>query len=203
MTQINEGFTGKSAASDDRLPPGQTQVTQWPVLSYGPTPQIDKADWSLTIDGEVNSPVTLDWEAFNKLPQSTLTTDIHCVTRWSRFGMEWEGVLIDDLIALAGGLTTNAKFAIAHSYGGYTTNLPIWDVQGGHGMIATKADGEPLTPEHGGLARSFVPHLYLWKSAKWITRLTFTASDDPGFWEVNGYNNYGDPWKEERYSDEY
>jgi DMSO/TMAO reductase YedYZ molybdopterin-dependent catalytic subunit len=203
MSIVNKGFKGKGGDSPHRLPPGQTQVTSWPVLSYGPNPKIDIEKWSLTIDGEVNKPITIDWETFNKLTKTELKTDIHCVTRWSRFDMPWEGVLIEDLISLAGGLTPDAKFLLPKSYGGYTTNLPVWDVLGRKAMIATHADGEPLTPDHGGPARLFVPHLYLWKSAKWVNQLTFSKEDRSGFWEVNGYNNYGDPWKEERYSDEF
>jgi len=203
MSIVNKDFTGKGGDNSRRLPPGQTQVTSWPVLSYEPTPHIDTEEWSLTIDGEVNSPITINWETFNNLSQTQLKTDIHCVTRWSRFDMPWEGVSIEDLISLAGGLKPNANFLLAKSFGGYTTNLPIWDVLGSRAMIATHADGEPLTDEHGGPARLFVPHLYFWKSAKWISQLTFSKTDKSGFWEVNGYHNYGDPWKEERYSDEY
>jgi len=128
-----------------------------------------------------------------------LLTDIHCVTRWSRLGMEWEGVSLDDLVAAAGGLTDNARFLIATSHGDYTTNLPIMDIMNDQALVATHAHGEPLTAEHGGPARLFVPHLYFWKSAKWVSRLTFTAEDHPGFWEMNGYHNYGDPWREQRY----
>ena len=203
MSIINKGFTGKGGADPDRLPPGQTEVSSWPILSYGPTPHIATEEWSLTINGEVNMPITIDWNTLQGLTQTELKTDIHCVTRWSRFDMPWEGVLLDELIALAGGLTSDAKFLLAESYGGYTTNVPIWDVLGSKAMIATKADGESLSADHGGPARLFIPHLYLWKSAKWIHTLTFSKTDKSGFWEVNGYNNYGDPWKEERYSDEY
>jgi len=203
MTIVNKDFKGKGGDSAHRLPPGQTEVTIWPVLSYGPNPRIDTNTWSLTIDGEVNNPITINWETFTNLTQTQLKTDIHCVTRWSRFDMPWQGVLIEDLISLAGGLTPDAKHLLATSYGGYTTNLPIWDVLGSRAMIATHADGKPLTPDHGGPARLFVPHLYLWKSAKWIHTLTFSRQDHSGFWEVNGYHNYGDPWKEERYSDQY
>jgi DMSO/TMAO reductase YedYZ molybdopterin-dependent catalytic subunit len=198
MAIVNKGFYGKPNRSK-KLPPGQTQVIQWPVLTYGPTPHIDLNTWTLTIDGAVNKPITIDWKTFNKLPTSTMLTDIHCVTRWSRLGMEWQGVTIDELIALAGGLTNEARFMIASCYGGYTTNLPIADITTERAMVAKIAHDEPLTPEHGGPARLFVPHLYFWKSAKYIEKLTFTAEDEPGFWEVNGYHNYGDPWLEQRY----
>lgn len=201
MTIINKGFKGKGGDSHHRLPPGQSEVIQWPVLTYGPTPRIPLEKWSLTIDGAVNKPITLTWEEFNKLPKTTLKTDIHCVTRWSRLDMEWEGVSLDDLIGLAGGLTSEANFLLAETYEGYTTNVPVRDVINNQAMVATTAHGEPLTPDHGGPARLFIPHLYLWKSAKWVTHLTFSPVDELGFWERNGYHNYGDPWKEERYSD--
>lgn len=201
MTIVNKGFIGKGGDSHKRLPPGQTEVIQWPVLTYGPTPKIDTKEWTLIIDGAVNTPLTLNWEDFNKLAKTQLTTDIHCVTRWSRLGMVWDGVSLDDLIGLAGGLTPKAKFVIATTFEGYTTNLPVQDVLNNQALVATHAHNEPLSAEHGGPARLFVPHLYFWKSAKWIHRLTFVEHDQPGFWEVNGYHNYGDPWKEERYSD--
>ena len=203
MAIINKGFVGKGGDSYKRLPPGQTEVIQWPVLTYGPTPHISLEDWSLTIDGAVNNPITLNWKAFNKLPMLELKTDIHCVTRWSRLDMVWEGVSLDELIGLAGGLTKEANYLLVETVEGYTTNVPVRDVLNNQAMVAIKAHEEPLSPEHGGPARLFIPHLYLWKSAKWVTKLTFSPVDKPGFWEVNGYNNYGDPWKEERYSDEY
>lgn len=198
MSIVNFGFQGKPR-SDKKLPPGQYVVTDWPVLSYGPTPRVSTDEWRLTIDGEVNTPTTLDWSQYMALPMTQLTTDIHCVTRWSKFGMEWRGVSLDELIALAGGLKDDAHFLIAESYGGYTTNLPIADITNGQAMVAFEAEGKPLPAEHGGPARLFVPHLYFWKSAKWITKLTFVPKDHPGFWEVNGYHNYGDPWREQRY----
>lgn len=202
MSIVNPGFRGRPHRSK-RLPPGQSEVIQWPVLSYGPTPHIDTKTWTLVIDGEVNSPITLDWEAFNALPQTVLVTDIHCVTRWSRLNMPWSGVTIDTLVTQAGGLTDNARYLIATCDGDYTTNMPVSDVINGRAMVATRAHSEPLQAIHGGPARLLVPHLYFWKSAKWVRQLTFTASDHPGFWEVNGYHNYGDPWKEQRYdSDE-
>ncbi|HSW66936.1 MAG TPA: sulfite oxidase-like oxidoreductase [Bacillota bacterium] len=202
MGIINFGFQSKKDDSKE-LPPGQSVVRSWPVLSYGATPHINPAEWSITIDGAVNKPITLSWDEFNKLPKTQLTTDIHCVTRWSRLDMPWEGVSLDVLIEQAGGLTKDAHFAIAESEGGYTTNIPVNEVTGGQALIATMADNLPLPDEHGGPARFFVPHLYFWKSAKWVRKVTFTAEDRPGFWEVNGYNNHGDPWREERYdSDE-
>ena len=202
MSIVNKGFVGKGGADNTRVPPGQTQVSSWPVLTYGPTPHVDTKTWTLTIDGAVNKPITLTWEEFNKLPQLQLLTDIHCVTRWSKLHMPWDGVSLDELIGLAGGLTSDAQHLIATTVEGYTTNVPVRDILNNQAMVATYAEGEPLTPEHGGPARLFVPHLYFWKSAKWIQRLTFTKEDHSGFWEVNGYHNYGDPWKEERYSDQ-
>ena len=201
MAAFNKGFSSKQVDDANRLPPGQTRISDWPVLTYGPTPHIPTDAWQLTIDGCVNTPITLSWEEFNALPKTTLKTDIHCVTRWSRFDMEWEGVSVDELIALAGGLAADARFVIAETFEGYTTNLPVADVINNKALVATHADHEPLTPEHGGPARLFVPHLYFWKSAKWIARLTFSKEDHLGFWERNGYHRYGDPFKEERYSD--
>lgn len=198
MAIINPGFKSPGH-HDERIPPGQSVLESWPVLTYGPTPHIKTENWSLEINGEINKPVKLDWEAFNKLPKTTMETDIHCVTRWTKLGMKWQGVALDELIKRAGGLSENAHHLIASSYGGYTTNLPIEDVVDGQALVATHADGQPLNPEHGAPARLFVPHLYFWKSAKYVNKLTFTERDHPGFWEVNGYHNYGDPWREQRY----
>jgi DMSO/TMAO reductase YedYZ molybdopterin-dependent catalytic subunit len=198
MALINPGFKSPGRRKGE-LPPGQSEVRSWPVLTYGPTPLISKREWRLVVDGEVREPFELDWEEFSKLPRTTLKTDIHCVTRWSKLGMEWEGVSLDALIERAGGLTDEAMFLIASCYGGYSTNLPIMDVTSGKALVATEAEGRPLSPEHGGPARLFVPHLYFWKSAKYVNRLTFAGRDHPGFWEINGYHNYGDPWREQRY----
>ena len=202
MAIINPGFKSPDKR-DSRVPPGQSVVQSWPVLTYGPTPIIPTEQWGLEIDGEVNKTVSLNWDEFNELPVKILETDIHCVTRWSKLGMEWEGVSIAALIELAGGLKETGRYLIASCYGGYTTNLPIEDVVDGKALIATRANGEPLSAEHGGPARLFVPHLYFWKSAKYINRLTFTDRDNPGFWERNGYNNYGDPWREQRYDTDF
>ena len=198
MAIINPGFRAPHRRNE-RVPPGQSVVHNWPVLTYGPTPHIDLGTWQLQIDGAVRRPLALNWQQFNQLPKTTLTTDIHCVTRWSKLGMVWEGVALDELIRHAGGLTTRAHYLIAASYGGYTTNLPVVDVLHDQALIATHANGEPLPPTHGGPARLFVPHLYFWKSAKYVHRLTFIDRDQPGFWEINGYHNYGDPWCEQRY----
>jgi len=198
MALINFGFNAPENR-DGHVPPGQSVVTSWPVLTYGPTPHIDLDTWQLEIDGEVKKPLKLNWQQFNALPKTTMDTDIHCVTRWSKLGMKWEGVSVDELISQAGGLTDKAMYLIVGCYGGYTTNLPVEDVMKGQALVATNADGAALTPEHGGPARLFVPHLYFWKSAKYVNKLTFSTHDDPGFWEVNGYHNYGDPWREQRY----
>lgn len=198
MSLVNPGFHAPTSRSN-RLPPGQFVVSTWPVLTYGPTPQLNTHDWQLTIEGLVNSPVKLDWAQFSALPKTSVTVDIHCVTRWSKLGMHWQGVDVDELIKLAGGLTTDAHYVVVSSYGGYTTNLPAADITGGQALIATHADGHPLTAEHGAPARFFVPHLYFWKSAKYVNGLTFYPRDHPGFWEINGYHNYGDPWREQRY----
>jgi DMSO/TMAO reductase YedYZ molybdopterin-dependent catalytic subunit len=202
MAIINPGFHSPKIRRP-QVPPGQSVVVTWPVLTYGPTPHIDTNEWQLEVKGEVKKPITLNWAEFNNLPKSRLHTDIHCVTRWSKLDMDWDGVSIDELIEQAGGLTKNANHLIAYCYGGYTTNLPIEDVTGGKALVATHADGEPLAPAHGAPARLFVPHLYFWKSAKYINKLIFTDRDHMGFWEVNGYHNYGDPWKEQRYDTDY
>src|SRR6516225_2069255 len=183
MALINFGFNAPENR-DGHVPPGQSVVTSWPVLTYGPTPHIDLDTWQLEIDGEVKKPLKLNWQQFNALPKTTMDTDIHCVTRWSKLGMKWEGVSVDELISQAGGLTDKAMYLIVGCYGGYTTNLPVEDVMKGQALVATNADGAALTPEHGGPARLFVPHLYFWKSAKYVNKLTFTEHDHPGFWEV-------------------
>ena len=187
----------------DRLPPGQSPTVKWPVLSLGATPRVERSEWSLSVDGAVERPYVLDWEAFQAAPQAEWRGDIHCVTRWSKFGMDWRGVAVRDLLERAGP-TPEASHLMAHCYGGYTTNLPLSDVLEHPAFVAHWADGAPLEPDHGGPARLLVPHLYLWKSAKWIRRLEVLEGDRLGFWEENGYHHRGDPWREERYSvDEY
>jgi len=193
-------FQGRRDNQDnDRIPPGQYLERGFPVLSYGPTPQVDTADWSLTIDGLVEHEITLSWDEFLALPHREMKTDIHCVTRWSKLDTVWQGVSLDELFARA-GVKPEATHILASCYGGYTTNLPLADVLSGKAMVAHIFDGKPLPAEHGGPARLFVPHLYFWKSAKWVNRITLLDHDQPGFWEVNGYHNHGDPWTEERYS---
>ncbi len=187
----------------DRLPPGQSPTVKWPVLSLGPTPRVSAEQWILSIDGAVREPYVLDWEAFTAVARTEWEGDIHCVTRWSKFGMRWRGASVRELIERAGPLPS-AGHLLAHCHGGYTTNMPLSDVLEHPALIAHEADGAPLEPDHGGPARLLVPHLYLWKSAKWIRRLELLEQDELGFWERNGYHHRGDPWREERYSvDEY
>jgi DMSO/TMAO reductase YedYZ molybdopterin-dependent catalytic subunit len=202
------GERGKRRASalgidPERLPPGQSPTLKWPVLSVGATPRVDRTQWILSIDGAVDEPYVLDWEKLLAEPQTDWTGDIHCVTRWSKFGMQWRGVSVRALLERARP-HPEATHLLAHAYGGYTTNLPLSDVLDHPAFIAHQAEGRPLEPDHGGPARLLVPHLYLWKSAKWVSRLEVLEGDRLGFWEDNGYHHRGDPWHEERYSvDEY
>ncbi|MGB6601081.1 MAG: sulfite oxidase-like oxidoreductase [Candidatus Cybelea sp.] len=191
------GFVGKRHRDSGTLPPGQYVTDDFPVLSAGPTPQIPLSSWEFSIDNETGVMRTWTWSQFRALPTDQITTDIHCVTRWSKLGTHWEGVSIDTLLS---GVQTSAGFAMAHSYGGYSTNLPLPDLQGGKAWIAFRFGGKDLEPQHGGPARLLVPHLYFWKSAKWVHGLTLMPQDEPGFWEERGYNIYGDPWREQRYT---
>jgi DMSO/TMAO reductase YedYZ molybdopterin-dependent catalytic subunit len=196
---ISRGFGGRRREREefgDRLPPGQYVEHGWPVLTAGPTPQIEPEDWSFRVDGMVGSEQEWNADAFKALPQETITHDIHCVTKWSKFDATFGGVSLDVLLEAA---DPKGDYAMQHSYGGYTTNVPIADLRGGKAWIVTEYDGEPLPREHGGPARMLIPHLYFWKSAKWISGLRVMDHDEPGFWELNGYHNYGDPWKEQRY----
>ena len=198
---ISRGFRGRrgSGATSARLPPGQHLVTDFPVLSAGPTPVPDLATWRFTLEDGASPPALWSWAEFNALPQSEIAADIHCVTTWSKFDTQWRGVSVDTLLEAAGLSEPPGAFVLAHCDGGYTTNVPCEDLVDGKAMIATTFDGEPLDPEHGGPARLLVPHLYFWKSAKWVRRLQFIDEDQPGFWEMLGYHNYGDPWREQRY----
>jgi DMSO/TMAO reductase YedYZ molybdopterin-dependent catalytic subunit len=199
---IARGFhSRRAAAPPGRLPPGQYETRDFPVLSAGPTPRTPVTAWDFTIrDTEAHS-VRWSWEQFRALPRETPTVDIHCVTKWSKFDTRWEGVSVDTLLdaARAGGLATGA-FVLAFCDGGYTTNVPLADVMGGKAWVAFGYNGAPLAPEHGGPARLLVPHLYFWKSAKWVRGLQILERDEPGFWEQLGYHDYGDPWREQRYS---
>ena len=178
------------------MPPGQHVVADFPVLSAGPTPHTPVEEWSLEIDGEIDEPRRWSWEEFRALPTETLTTDIHCVTRWSKLDTTWEGVSLDVLL---GAVEYSSQYVLAFSDGGYTTNLPVADLLGGQAWVAFGYGGGPLGAEHGGPARLLVPHLYFWKSAKWVRGFTLTLDDEPGFWETYGYHNHGDPWLEQRY----
>lgn len=181
-----------------RLPPGQRLTDGWPVLHYGSIPRIDLAEWRLHIFGLVEEEKVLTWEDFNALPQVQSRSDIHCVTTWSKFDNDWEGVRWTDIQALV-QVKPEAKHVIFHSYGGYTTNVPLDELQGPENMLVHTHNGQPLAPEHGWPLRGLVPNLYFWKSAKWIRGIEFVAQDRPGFWEMYGYHMHGDPWTEERY----
>ncbi|MEI7926567.1 MAG: sulfite oxidase-like oxidoreductase [Chloroflexota bacterium] len=181
-----------------RLPPGQRLTDGWPVLHYGSIPSIDLATWELKIFGLVEHELTLSWDQFMALPQQSDRSDMHCVTTWSRYDNDWVGVPFVDLQAMV-QLKPEAKHVIFHSYGGYTTNVPLAELQDRENMLVHTHNGQPLTPEHGGPLRGLVPQLYLWKSAKWIRGIEFVAEDRPGFWEMYGYHMHGDPWTEERY----
>jgi DMSO/TMAO reductase YedYZ molybdopterin-dependent catalytic subunit len=198
MSPISRGFHRRNRTEVDpgRLPPGQYWTGDFPVLSAGPTPHTPLSDWSFAIDGAVAHGRSWSWPEFQALPAQTLTTDIHCVTKWSKLDTTWRGVSIDTLLADVGSA---AQYLTAWSDGGYTTNVAVQDVTDGKGWIAYEYGGEPLEPEHGGPARLLIPHLYFWKSAKWVRGLTLTVDDQPGFWENYGYHNHGDPWREQRY----
>jgi DMSO/TMAO reductase YedYZ molybdopterin-dependent catalytic subunit len=196
---ISRGFKGRRrtpAELADRLPPGQYYESGFPVLTAGPTPDVATDTWSFRIDGVVGREQEWSWAEFQQLPFENVPCDIHCVTKWSKLGTTFGGVSLDVLLEAAEPLGTHVT---AYSHGGYTTNLPIDDVTGGRAWVATEHEGEPLPREHGGPARLLVPHLYFWKSAKWVAGLRVMDHDEPGFWEAGGYHNRGDPWREERY----
>ena len=198
MSPISRGFHGRRrpVADPSRVPPGQYLETGFPVLSAGPTPHRPLEQWSFSIDGAVNEGISWRWEEFLDLPSETVTVDIHCVTKWSKLDTSWKGVSVDTLLA---GVVNKTEYVTAWSDGGYTTNLMLDDITGGRAWVAYEYAGEPLEPEHGGPARLLVPHLYFWKSAKWLRGLIFTQTDERGFWENYGYHNHGDPWLEQRY----
>ena len=196
---ISRGFGGRRRAPEElaeRIPPGQYFEPGFPVLTAGPTPRIDTDAWQFKIDGMVAQPHAWSWEEFGQLAAETVPCDIHCVTKWSKLDTSFRGVSMDTLIA---GVDPQGAYAMAFSYGGYTTNLALDDLTGGKAWVVTEHEGEPLPREHGGPARLLVPHLYFWKSAKWVAGIRVLDHDEPGFWEQNGYHNRGDPWKEERY----
>jgi DMSO/TMAO reductase YedYZ molybdopterin-dependent catalytic subunit len=200
MAAANRGFFRSARhGRDPRLPPGQYDVgAEWPVLSAEATPSLKVEEWTMTVDGLVEQPTTWSWDEVQALAGSNYEGDIHCVTTWSKLATSFSGVSVDTLLAAARP-TTAATFAVATSTTGYTTNLPIDDIQGGKAWIVWQHEGAPLTAEHGGPVRFLVPHLYFWKSAKWVTRLTLLDHNEPGFWEQNGYHDRGDPWLEQRY----
>jgi DMSO/TMAO reductase YedYZ molybdopterin-dependent catalytic subunit len=196
---ISRGFSGRRRAPEDlaeRLPPGQYYERGFPVLTAGPTPDVKSAEWALRIDGMVGSEREWSWDEFHELPFEAVPCDIHCVTKWSKLDTSFRGVSVDLLLE---HVQPDGGFAMVFSYGGYTTNLSLSDLTGGKAWVVTEHEGEPLPREHGGPARLLVPHLYFWKSAKWLAGLRVMDHDEPGFWESNGYHNRGDPWKEERY----
>jgi DMSO/TMAO reductase YedYZ molybdopterin-dependent catalytic subunit len=198
---VSRGFRSRQTEqpTKDRLPPGQYVTMDFPVLSAGPTPQIKVESWNFALQFGGSLLGKWDWAEFEALPQTTITTDIHCVTKWSKLDTTWQGVTFDDLLKAVGLAKPRARYIIAHCDGGYTTNVPVADLVDGQGMVATRFEGLPILPAHGGPARLLVPHLYFWKSAKWVRRLRFMEMDERGFWESLGYHIYGDPWKEQRY----
>jgi DMSO/TMAO reductase YedYZ molybdopterin-dependent catalytic subunit len=186
------------APDQQRLPPGQIITRKWPVLHYGTVPRVDLATWRFTMSGAVEQPFAITWEDLQALPRRRTTCDMHCVTRWSRYDNVFEGVPVQLLLQRA-GVKPEARYALVHAEQGFTTNLPLDDLDRPENLLALSHDGEPLTPEHGGPVRLLVPHLYLWKSAKWVRGIECLEQDVPGFWEQNGYHMRGDPWQEERY----
>jgi DMSO/TMAO reductase YedYZ molybdopterin-dependent catalytic subunit len=199
---VTRGFFGRRPSADIavRLPPGQYKEDGFPVLSAGPTPHVSTNDWKFTLKVGPRPVKSWTWAEFNALPVTKLHKDIHCVTKWSKFDTNWEGVLVDDILADAGLTEPPTPYVLAHSFDGYTTNVPFKDLTGEMGMVAVRYEGAPIAPDHGGPARLFVPHLYFWKSAKWVNGLQFTEKDEAGFWELRGYHMYGDPWREQRFT---
>ena len=197
MNIVNKRFSGRRTESARQLPPGQHLTADFPVLQAGPTPRIDLDDWRFAIRDEHGAQHGWTWAQLKQLPSERLTVDIHCVTTWSKLDTKWEGVSLDTLFE---SIDTTAEFALVRSYGGYTTNIPVADLVGGKAWIVDTYQGEPLAAVHGGPARLLVPHLYFWKSAKWVRSIELRDSDIPGFWEQLGYHSYGDPWREQRYA---
>jgi DMSO/TMAO reductase YedYZ molybdopterin-dependent catalytic subunit len=196
---VTRGFRRRSPIAPEiaaRIPPGQHLVPDFPVLSYGPTPRVELRDWKFEISGEIDFPRKLGWVELQALPAEDITTDIHCVTSWSKLDTSWKGVSLDTLLQ---DVETEAEHVSVWCDGGYTTNLPLEDLTDGKAWLAYAYGGEPLEPEHGGPVRLLVPHLYFWKSAKWVRGMRLVAEEELGFWEVNGYHRRGDPWLEQRY----
>jgi DMSO/TMAO reductase YedYZ molybdopterin-dependent catalytic subunit len=197
MGIFSSGFHGNRRTDNPALPPGQYETGNFPVLTAGPAPYVPAEDWKFFITTETGQRLVWSWDEFMALPQVDVRTDIHCVTSWSKLGTWWRGVSLDTLFE---DVETTSDFAMARSYGGYTANIPLPDLLEGQAWVAWEFDGEPLQRAHGGPARLIVPHLYFWKSAKWINGIELMHDDLPGFWESNGYHMYGDPWREERYA---
>jgi DMSO/TMAO reductase YedYZ molybdopterin-dependent catalytic subunit len=197
--KVTRGFTGKRRQPADRVPPGQYDTgASWPVLTAEATPRIEPEQWSVTVDGLVEQPTTWTWDDVHGLPDSSYVGDIHCVTTWSKLDVAFRGVSVDQLLDAARP-TADAAYVMVHASTGYTTNLPLADLVDGKAWLVWEYDGKPLPREHGGPVRLLVPHLYFWKSAKWVSRLEVMQHDRPGFWEQNGYHDRGDPWLEQRY----
>ena len=198
---ITRGFQGtRSRPESKRLPPGQRVTSDFHVLSAGPTPHTPPGEWTFTVEDEDGEALaSWRWEEFHALGPTDVTVDIHCVTRWSKFGTRWRGVTVDRILEAAVLEEPPSPYVMAFCDGGYTSNLPVEDLLDGKALVVWEYDGEPLEPEHGGPARLLVPHLYFWKSAKWVRGLRFMEDNEPGFWETHGYHNYGDPWREQRY----
>jgi DMSO/TMAO reductase YedYZ molybdopterin-dependent catalytic subunit len=194
---VTRGFRGRDRDQRADLPPGQYLTEDFPVLSAGPTPRVPLDRWEFRVTTELDVTRRWTWDEFRSLPAEDFVVDLHCVTRWSKLSTAWRGVSLDVLLA---EVDTAADYALVDCYGGYTTNLPMQDLRDGQAWVAFRYDGEDLPPEHGGPARLLVPHLYLWKSAKWVRGITLSDNDQPGFWESLGYHSYGDPWREQRYS---
>jgi DMSO/TMAO reductase YedYZ molybdopterin-dependent catalytic subunit len=196
MGIVSPGFHGRRRAADVKLPPGQYLTEDFPVLSAGPTPRIRTEEWEFTITTETGREHRWSWRELLDQPFETPQKDIHCVTKWSKLATDWQGVSLDVLLD---DVETTADFALVYSYGGYTTNLPLEDLLDGQAWIVYRYDGDDIAAEHGGPVRLLVPHLYFWKSAKWVRGIRLLTEDEPGFWETAGYHNYGDPWREQRY----
>ncbi|MFI6760923.1 sulfite oxidase-like oxidoreductase [Micromonospora sp. NPDC050417] len=196
MGIVSPGFQGRPRSSQPSLPPGQYLTEDFPVLSAGPTPRVSLDKWEFVVTTEAGAEHRWSWSEMLALPNETPTVDIHCVTRWSKLQTNWKGVSLDTLLA---EVETAADYALVHSYGGYTTNLPLEDLLDGQAWLVHQYEGGELPAEHGGPARLLVPHLYFWKSAKWVRGIQLMLTDEPGFWETAGYHDYGDPWREQRY----
>jgi DMSO/TMAO reductase YedYZ molybdopterin-dependent catalytic subunit len=197
MAIVTRGFGGRRQREAEALPPGQYLTEDFPVLTAGPTQYVEPEDWTLTLTTDTAERQSWTWQDLMALPVEDVEVDIHCVTRWSKLGTAWRGVPVD---AFLEDVESTADYVMAHSYGGYTTNLPLEDLLDGKAWVVHEYDGGPLPAEHGGPVRLLVPHLYFWKSAKWLNGFTLMNGDEPGFWEGFGYHNYGDPWREERYA---